>query len=42
MLVFLASMTNASAQSSRKVSCLSAAAFFTCWIRSSEYLRPYQ
>jgi hypothetical protein len=42
ILVFCASITNASTQSCRYTSCFSTAAFLICWIRSAEYLLPYQ
>lgn len=40
ILVFFANMMNASAQSWRSVSCLSAAVSFAHWIFSSEYFLP--
>jgi hypothetical protein len=41
ILVFCASITNASAQSCKYVSCFSTAASLICWMRSGEYLLPY-
>jgi hypothetical protein len=40
ILVFFASMMNASTQSSRNTSCLSAAASLIDWMRSAGYFRP--
>ena len=42
ILVFLARYTNAFAQSSSSVSCLSTAISFAAWMRSSEYFLPWQ
>jgi hypothetical protein len=40
ILVFFANMMNASTQSSRNTSCLSAAASLMDWMRSAGYFRP--